>query len=95
MAEIRLCQMALLHRVTKFELYFRDLNITHDVGHARHVRIKVQTTLSASLTFSDIGLHSGAPVTMRIHPAAADHGIWIKRTDITIGDPLTRRVGIM
>ena len=25
---------------------------------------------------------------MRIHPAAADHGIWIKRTDITIGDPL-------
>ena len=25
---------------------------------------------------------------MRIHPAAVDHGIWIKRTDITIGDPL-------
>ena len=48
----------------------------------------MQTTLSTSLTFSDIGLHSGAPVTMRIHPAAADHGIWIKRTDITIGDPL-------
>jgi UDP-3-O-[3-hydroxymyristoyl] N-acetylglucosamine deacetylase len=40
------------------------------------------------LTFSDIGLHSGASVTLRIHPAAADHGIWIKRTDITIGDPL-------
>jgi UDP-3-O-[3-hydroxymyristoyl] N-acetylglucosamine deacetylase len=48
----------------------------------------VQTTLSTSLTFSDIGLHSGASVTLRIHPAAADHGIWIKRTDITIGDPL-------
>jgi UDP-3-O-[3-hydroxymyristoyl] N-acetylglucosamine deacetylase len=48
----------------------------------------VQTTLSTSLTFSDIGLHSGAYVTLRIHPAAADHGIWIKRTDITIGDPL-------
>ena len=48
----------------------------------------MQTTLSTSLTFSDIGLHSGAPVTLRIHPAAADHGIWIKRTDITIGDPL-------
>ena len=25
---------------------------------------------------------------MGIHPAAADHGIWIKRTDITIGEPL-------
>ena len=48
----------------------------------------MQTTLSTSLTFSDIGLHSGASVTLRIHPAAADHGIWIKRTDITIGDPL-------
>ncbi|NDI06827.1 MAG: UDP-3-O-[3-hydroxymyristoyl] N-acetylglucosamine deacetylase, partial [Rhodobacteraceae bacterium] len=48
----------------------------------------MQTTLSTSLTFSDIGLHSGAPVTLRIHPEAADHGIWIKRTDITIGDPL-------
>jgi len=47
----------------------------------------VQTTLSTSLTFSDIGLHSGASVTLRIHPAAADYGIWIKRTDITIGDP--------
>ena len=32
MAEIRLCQMALLHRVTKFELYFSDLNITPDYG---------------------------------------------------------------
>ena len=48
----------------------------------------MQTTLSTSLTFSDIGLHSGAPVTVHIHPAAADHGIWIKRTDVTIGDPL-------
>ena len=48
----------------------------------------MQTTLSTSLTFSDIGLHSGASVTLRIHPAAADHGIWIKRTDIIIGDPL-------
>jgi UDP-3-O-[3-hydroxymyristoyl] N-acetylglucosamine deacetylase len=25
---------------------------------------------------------------MHIHPASVDHGIWIKRTDITIGDPL-------
>jgi len=33
MAKIRLYQIALLHRVTKFELYFRDLNITHDRGN--------------------------------------------------------------
>lgn len=47
----------------------------------------MQTTLATSLVFSDIGLHSGAPVTMSIHPAAADYGIWIKRNDIAIGDP--------
>ena len=48
----------------------------------------MQATLSTTLTFTDIGLHSGAPVTMHIHPASADYGIWIKRSDITIGDPL-------
>lgn len=48
----------------------------------------MQTTLSTTLMFTGVGLHSGAPVTMHIHPASVDHGIWIKRTDITIGDPL-------
>ena len=47
----------------------------------------MQTTLATTLTFTDIGLHSGAPVTMHLHPAPADHGIWIKRSDVAIGDP--------
>ena len=73
---------------TKFELYFRDLNITHNRGHSVTFKgLKCKTTLMASLTFSDIGLHSGARDGAH-SPAAADHGIWIKRTDITIGDPL-------
>jgi UDP-3-O-[3-hydroxymyristoyl] N-acetylglucosamine deacetylase len=48
----------------------------------------VQTTITKSLTFDGIGLHSGAPVRLRILPAAAGHGIWIERTDIEIGDAM-------
>lgn len=46
----------------------------------------VQNTLAISATFQGFGLHSGAPVTMTVRPAAADHGIWFRRTDLTQGD---------
>ena len=42
----------------------------------------MQNTLVHSVTFTGVGLHSGAPVTMTVHPAAADHGIWFRRTDL-------------
>jgi len=48
----------------------------------------VQTTITKPLTFDGIGLHSGAPVRLRILPAAAGHGIRIERTDIEIGDAM-------
>ena len=48
----------------------------------------MQTTISKTLTFHDVGLHSGADVTLRMIPAGVDHGIWIKRTDIEIGETL-------
>lgn len=46
----------------------------------------MQNTLIRSVTFTGVGLHSGAPVTMTVHPAAEDHGIWFRRTDVVTGD---------
>ncbi len=42
----------------------------------------VQTTLKSSVTFTGVGLHSGAPVTMTVHAAAGNHGIWFRRLDV-------------
>jgi len=42
----------------------------------------VQRTVKTAIPCSDVGLHSGAPVTMVINPAPADHGIVFKRTDL-------------
>lgn len=41
-----------------------------------------EQTISAPLEFSGIGLHSGAPVTMRLLPAPAGSGIVFRRTDL-------------
>lgn len=43
----------------------------------------MQNTLVRSVSFQGVGLHSGAPVTMVVHPADEDHGIWFRRTDVT------------
>lgn len=48
----------------------------------------MQNTLRTSVTFKGVGLHSGAPVTMTLRPAAAGNGIWFKRTDIELGDAM-------
>ena len=48
----------------------------------------MQHTLRTSVTFKGVGLHSGAPATMVIRPAAAGYGIWFKRTDIALGDAM-------
>ena len=48
--------------------------------------VQVQNTLIRSVTFTGVGLHSGAPVTMTVHPAAEDHGICFRRTDVVTGD---------
>ncbi len=41
-----------------------------------------EQTIAAPLEFSGVGLHSGAPVTMRLLPAAAGSGIVFRRTDL-------------
>jgi len=42
----------------------------------------LEQTIAAPLEFSGVGLHSGAPVTMRLRPAAAGSGIVFRRTDL-------------
>ena len=41
----------------------------------------MQTTLADRIRITGTGLHTGAPVTCVLHPAAADHGIRFRRTD--------------
>jgi len=42
----------------------------------------LEQTISAPLEFTGVGLHSGAPVTMRLLPAPAGSGIVFRRTDL-------------
>jgi UDP-3-O-[3-hydroxymyristoyl] N-acetylglucosamine deacetylase len=44
-----------------------------------------QKTLKNAISCSGVGLHSGIKVSMTLHPAAADHGIVFRRTDIVGG----------
>ncbi|MEM8958972.1 MAG: UDP-3-O-acyl-N-acetylglucosamine deacetylase [Pseudomonadota bacterium] len=48
----------------------------------------MQYTVKSPVTFKGVGLHSGAPVRMTIHPASAEYGIWFRRTDVTHKDNL-------
>ena len=42
----------------------------------------LEQTIAGPLEFAGVGLHSGAPVTMRLLPAAAGSGIVFRRTDL-------------
>ena len=42
----------------------------------------MQTTIEESVSFSGVGLHTGIPVGMSIHPAKADEGFRFVRVDI-------------
>ncbi len=47
----------------------------------------MQHTLRSKTTFKGVGLHSGKPVKLTVHPAPAEYGVWFKRTDVRQGDP--------
>lgn len=47
----------------------------------------MQITLGKSVVFDGVGLHSGAPVRMVLHPAPAGHGIVFRRTDVKDANP--------
>ena len=42
----------------------------------------LEKTITEPLAFSGVGLHSGAPVSMRLLPAPAGSGIVFRRTDL-------------
>ena len=42
----------------------------------------LEQTIAAPLEFTGVGLHSGAPVVMRLLPAPAGSGIVFRRTDL-------------
>ena len=42
----------------------------------------LEQTIAGPIAFEGVGLHSGAPVTMRLLPAAAGSGIVFRRTDL-------------
>jgi UDP-3-O-[3-hydroxymyristoyl] N-acetylglucosamine deacetylase len=44
--------------------------------------VEFEQTISSPLEFTGVGLHSGAPVTMRLLPAPAGSGIVFRRTDL-------------
>jgi UDP-3-O-[3-hydroxymyristoyl] N-acetylglucosamine deacetylase len=48
-----------------------------------------QKTIARPLTVTDIGLHSGQPVTMSVYPASANQGLKFIRTDLP-GRPQVR-----
>jgi len=45
-------------------------------------RAHLEQTIAGSLEFAGVGLHSGAPVAMRLLPAPAGSGIVFRRTDL-------------
>ena len=50
------------------------------------MRTNQQTTLKTSVTLTGIGVHSGNPAEITLHPAKANHGIAFLRTGTTTGN---------
>ncbi|MDJ1008071.1 MAG: UDP-3-O-acyl-N-acetylglucosamine deacetylase [Paracoccaceae bacterium] len=48
----------------------------------------MQTTIKSPVSLEGIGLHTGRPVRVRLCPAAAEYGIWFRRTDIDPGQAM-------
>jgi UDP-3-O-[3-hydroxymyristoyl] N-acetylglucosamine deacetylase len=46
------------------------------------IQVQLEQTIAGDVAFSGVGLHSGAPVQMRLLPAAAGTGIVFRRTDL-------------
>ena len=46
----------------------------------------MQNTIRSAVTFTGLGLHTGAAVRMVVRPATEDYGIWFRRTDLESGD---------
>lgn len=42
----------------------------------------MQTTIKSPIALDGVGLHSGKPVRIVLRPAAAETGVWFRRTDV-------------
>jgi UDP-3-O-[3-hydroxymyristoyl] N-acetylglucosamine deacetylase len=47
----------------------------------------LQKTLKSDVMLKGVGLHCGRDVSLRVRPAAAQTGIWFRRTDTSDADP--------
>src|SRR3954454_8191927 len=52
------------------------------VARLRFAGVTMQRMLNGPVSCSGVGLHGGAPVSMTLLPAPADHGIVFRRLDI-------------
>src|ERR1700737_4250884 len=52
-----------------------------------------QHTLSKSAGFSGTSLHTGEKVSLKLHPAPADHGIKFKRKDLPDEPTIDAKIG--
>jgi UDP-3-O-[3-hydroxymyristoyl] N-acetylglucosamine deacetylase len=52
------------------------------IRYCKERGLEYQHTLASAVSLSGIGLHTGAPVTLRLTPAPAKTGIVLKRTDL-------------
>ena len=53
-------------------------------GHSG-IGTSFQQTIKSSISCRGVGLHSGAPVSMILHPAPTGHGVVFRRTDLEDG----------
>src|SRR6201995_696563 len=61
------------------------MTLSPEIGPGKSVLLDpshLEQTIAAHLEFTGIGLHSGAPVHMRLLPAPAGSGIVFRRTDL-------------
>ena len=48
----------------------------------------MQTTLTSAISFAGVGLHTGMPARVTLHPASAETGVWFRRTDVSDRDQM-------
>ena len=66
------------------------INTSGEIDHINDCVL--QRTLRREISCTGVGLHSGAQVTLRLMPAAADVGIVFERTDLFDLDPFVPAV---
>ena len=91
MSHVRLfCMTALRKRSGNSWHSFRSVT---DKQRARRTRLNLrrhQRTVSETLVFEGVGLHSGVRTVLRVHPARVGHGLVFVRSDLE-GRPESRR----